>query len=207
MTIERDRVDGLLARGRLSGPARERILHAVLRDADPVHPPWYSRAFARRLFVWGSPALAGAAIAAIALTMRAPPADMREKGSAVAGALVSLECTQGEPNACSRDGMLLFRVEAVRERSYLAAYAQPLDGGERIWFFPSDAGSDEPLVEKGGEPQVLPRGVKVRSLPEGRYEVRVVLCPRRLSREEAIASRDAGVRGVTVESLPLTVGP
>jgi hypothetical protein len=206
MPSRRDRLDQLLARGRLPGSARERVLEAALREAN-VTRPWY----ARRLFVLtASPALAGAALAAVVLTVRAPASDMRSKGALAGGPRVTLECTRGDPGVCSREGMLLFRVEGARERAYVAAYAEPRGGGERIWFFPSGPDGREPVVEPSVDPQVMRQGVKVGSIPEGSYDVRVVMGTRPVSRDEALAAPapgggGGGGGGLTVEHLALTV--
>jgi hypothetical protein len=200
MSDRDDRLDGLLARGRLAGPVRERVLQAVLREGRATRP-WY----AHRLLAIASPAFAAAAVVAVALTLRPSGRDMRSKGSASRSAPhVSLECTRGTGDVCSREGMLLFLVQGIRQRSYMAAFAVPRGGGERIWFFPSGPGSVEPLIEPDAAPQLLRQGVKLASVPEGTYEVRVVLGSRAISEDQAIAPADAGL---TVETLSLSVAP
>jgi hypothetical protein len=199
MSGRRERLDRLLARGHLAGSARERILEGALREVGAA-APWYKR----RLVLWSAslPALAGGALVAV-LTMRGSPAEMRAKGGA-SDARVSLECTRGADDACSRQGILLFRVEALAARAYIAAYAQPLGGGERTWFFPPAPDADEPTIEPSPAPQILRQGVQLRSVPQGRYDVVVVLSPRPIRREDAVAQ--AGDRLVALR-LPLSVGP
>ena len=162
MSSRRERLDRLLARGRLAGSARERILEGALREVGAA-APWYTR----RFVLWSAsvPALAGGALV-VALTMRRGPAEMRAKGSA-SGATVSLECTRGADDVCSRQGVLLFRVEALAGRAYIAAYAQPLGGGERTWFFPPAPYANEPMIEPSPEPQILHHGVQLRIGPAG----------------------------------------
>jgi hypothetical protein len=156
--------------------------------------------------LWSSPLIAGAAlVVAIPLVMRVAPHDMRDKGTETSvAAIVSLECTRGPQDFCSREGMLLFRVESVRERAYLAAYAEPVEGGERTWLFPSGPDLSEPVLEPGADPEILRKGVKLESLSEGRYDVCVVLGPRPVSRDEALAPETSGL---FVEHLGLSVGP
>jgi hypothetical protein len=198
MSNRRERLDRLLARGHLAGSARERILEGALREAGAA-APWYMRRWVWSVSV---PALAGGALVA-ALTMRAGPAAMRAKGSA-SGATVSLECTRGADDVCSRQGMLLFRVEPRPDRAYIAAYAQPLGGGERTWFFPPARDANEPTIEPSPAPQILRQGVQLRSVPQGRYDVVVVLSPRPITREDAVAPAGDGLVALR---LPLSVGP
>jgi hypothetical protein len=199
MSSRRERLDRLLARGHLAGSARERILEGALREVGAA-APWYTRRFV--LWSVSVPALAGGALVA-AFTLRGSPAGMRAKGTA-SGATVSLECTRGADDVCSRQGILLFRVEALAARAYIAAYAQPLGEGERTWFFPPAPDADEPTVEPSREPQILRQGVQLRSVPQGRYDVVIVLSPRPITREDAVAPAGDGVVALR---LPLSVGP
>jgi hypothetical protein len=76
--------------------------------------------------------------------------------------------------------MLLFRLE--REQSgFLSAYAVPASGGEATWFFPREDGTPLALSHRasGG---ILSQGVKLRSLPPGRYAVHIVVSPAPLTR-------------------------
>src|SRR5262249_5448171 len=153
------RIHKLLARGRLGGPTREKILDHALREAGIVRPPWYARA----PFVWTMPAAAAAAVATFALILRPVSDSMRPKGVGAAGAaIVSVECSGLEVTRCTHDDMLLFRVEGATQPAHVVAYADPVGGGQRIWFFPMADGT-EPVVHAQQEPQVLGQGVKVRS--------------------------------------------
>jgi hypothetical protein len=199
--MKNEALDNLLARGRLGGRVRESILEQALRSADVIPPPWYRS----RFVLWGSPALATVALAAMALVLRPATRDtIRSKGDPGRAIVVSAECGGPNPTSCTLSDTLLFRVEGVEEQLCLAAYAEPEAGGERIWFFPLADGT-EPFVLGQKEPQVLRQGVNVRSLPVGRYDIRVVLGARPLSKDEVISG--AGHDVVAVRTVQLQVTP
>jgi hypothetical protein len=196
-----DSLDNLLARGRMGGRVREHVLEEALRNAEIIPPPWYRR----RIFVLGSPALAALALAAVSLVLWPTRDTMRAKGDPARTAIVvSAECGGTDPNTCTQSDTLLFRFEGVEEQLYLAAFAAPEGGGERIWFFPLADGT-EPTVLAQREPQVLRQGVNVRSLPVGRYDVRIVLGARPLSKEEVISGVSGDV--LAVRTVRLEVKP
>jgi hypothetical protein len=199
--LRRDRLDDLLSRGRLAGPAAERILDGALRDAGIVGPPWYRR----KPVLWGSPVLVCAAAAAFLLIGRPSPDAMRSKGAAAGDdAVVSVECAGRASGTCAGDDLILFRVEAVSRQGFLAAYAEPAAGGERIWFFPAAHGS-APVVTVSAEPQMLKQAVAARSLSPGRYQVHIVITARQLSKPEILSG--VGPDVITVRTLPLEVTP
>jgi len=198
--LRRERLDQLLSRGHLAGPAAERILEGALRDAEIVPQPWYRR----RIVLWGSPVLC-AAVAALVLVARPSPEGMRSKGgSASTGAIVSVECGGRAPGTCAADDLIMFRVEAVARPGFLGAYAEPAGGGERVWFFPSADGS-APAVAAGAEPQVLRQAVAARSLSPGRYQVHVVISDRPFGKSEILAATGPDV--IAVGTTPLEVSP
>jgi hypothetical protein len=200
MTAEDDRLDELLGRGRLGRPARERILQKVIRGAD-IARPWYERKF----LVWGSPALAAAALAVLAVMWRPVSDTMRAKGDARGGSIaLGAECNGEQPNRCAPGDMIVFRVEGTRRSGFLAAYAQAEGSSERVWFFPL-ADRSEPSVSPQAEPQVLRQGVKVTSIGPGHYDVHLVLGARLLSKEEAVAGEGPDVLAVgrvAIEVVP-----
>jgi hypothetical protein len=200
MKIPDERIEELLARGRLGGPIRERVLERALRDANIVRSRWY----ARSPFVWTLPALGTAAVAMFAVMLRPLPDAMRAKGGAGAGPVVSVECNGADPSRCAQDDTLLFRIEGAAGQAYLAAYADPDTGGERIWFFPLADGTS-PVILAQQEPQVLHQGVKVRSLPSGRYQIHAVLSRRPLSKLEALSVPDGEL--VAARNLAIEVQP
>jgi len=183
----------------MSGRARERILDGALRDAGVIPPPWYKR----KVFLWGSPALACAAAVALVVGLRAPTDDMRVKGQG-GRAVISVECGGVDAARCARTDKILFRVEGVPEAAYLAAYAQREGTTERVWFFPLADGT-EPTVEAGDAPQVLRQGVNAGSLPAGRYDIQALLAVRPLSRSEVVAASGKGIiarRSARIEVSP-----
>jgi len=194
-----DPLDHLLGRGRMSGRAREEILEGALRDAGVIPSPWYKR----RVFLWGSPAVACAAAVALVLGLRAPTDDMRAKGQGTR-AVISVECGGVDAARCARTDKILFRVEGVSEAAYLVAYAQRDGTGERVWFFPLADGT-EPTVAAGDAPQVLREGVNAGSLPTGRYDIQALLAVRPLSRSEVVAASGKGIiarRSTRIEVSP-----
>jgi hypothetical protein len=130
---------------------------------------------------------------------------MRSKGRTPGDrAVVSVECGGRAPGTCGRDDLILFRVEAVARQGFLAAYAEPTAGGERVWFFPQADGS-APVVAAGAEPQMLRQGVAARSLSPGRYQIHIVISGRPLSKPEILSG--AGPDVIAVRTAPLEVVP
>jgi hypothetical protein len=179
MNDERDRrLDELLAQGRLSGPALERILDGALAASG-----------VRRRKRWGwALALGAPTLAAAAVLLVARPAEFRAKGGAGQGAVVELVCGQetGADVHCHRADDLYFRVGDLPTRRFLSAYAAPLAGGERIWFFPTSA--TEPIALSPGAPQVAGRSIKLAGLPEGKYRVAITLSEAPLSQQAILAA-------------------
>jgi hypothetical protein len=199
--LRHDRLDELLSRGRLAGPAAERILDGALREAGIARPPWYRR----KPILWGSPVLVCAAAAAFLLIGRPSPDAMRSKGSAAGDrAVVSVECSGRSFGTCRTEDFILFRVEAVPRQGFLAAYAEPASGGERVWFFP-EADGNAPVVAASTEPQMLRQAVAARSLSPGRYQVHIVITGRPVSKPEILSG--AGSDVITVRIVPLEVTP
>lgn len=186
---DRDRLETLLARGRLSGAERERILGDALAAAGAA-PAWWRR---RALWLL-APTLAAAT--AVALVVRLD-GGFRARGAAAA---VHLEvgCRDG---ACRPGGLLLFRVEGAAAGGFLSAYAEPERGGERLWYFPLEDGT-APEVAAQPAPQILRLGVPIgREHPPGRYRVHLVL-----SRDRP-APRAAGADVIATRTASLEVLP
>jgi hypothetical protein len=167
-----DEIDALLAEGRLSGPVKDRIFEHALRDAG-VATPFAGRApstWRVRVAVTGVLTLA-AGIATLAVVPRASRQNdpFRAKGGAVALDL-DVACV-GAPAAslaaCPRGATLVFAIGAQRPPTgYLAAYAEPRPGGERIWYFSADGESPPlPAPAGAGEP-TLPFSKAIRLGPE-----------------------------------------
>jgi hypothetical protein len=189
------KLDALLAQGRLGGPAKERILAAVL-DAQPKP----ARRWQRTIIWVGS--LSTAAVAVVLLALSRPPSGFRARGAAGAAPLVEVGCAGGD-TTCAAGATLVFRVAGALEGGFLQAYAEPMAaGGERVWYFPS-GGAPSPFVPAGPAPQTLAEGVRVGAeQPPGRYRVHLVLSRRPLDRAETLAPPSDAVwaeRDVTLE--------
>jgi hypothetical protein len=183
----RDKLDDLLARGRLGAPRRERIFEEVHRQ---VHRGG-ARSRSKYLMIAGPLALA----AALAILLR--PQGDRSSGYAskgISGSGVGLGCSGGELSHCPRGSKLIFHLEALQGPGFLHAYAEPLEPGlERVWYYPT-AASPPPHVEPVQGGQILERGIAVG--PEhasGHYRVHVVLASTPLSREELLGSATRNV--------------
>src|SRR5262249_22493855 len=107
--------------------------------------------------------------------------------------------------SCAAGERLLFLSEGSAAPSYLAAYAEPVDGGERIWYFPSRDGHS-PELEAHAPPTLFREAVLVGNEHRpGHYRVTVVLSNRPLSRDEVLATPDSD--RLATQILPLEVLP
>ena len=203
-------LDYLLARGRLSGAEKERVLAAVLdrTEAEPV-PKLMAAVIGVGRFVhpwrW---ALATATVLLLAapsvwlLRQGAVEDALRVKGTSAAGPVLEAGCTGG----CRLGSVLLFRVQGAEHRTFLAAFAVG-PSGEKVWYFPAEGG-EMPEVAAKAAPQVLPRGARLG--PEhvaGTYALHLLLLPERLGRDELLRLLDAGASGVVPRVVPLVVAP
>lgn len=195
-----EELDRLLARGRLGGAARERVLSRVL---DKVAPAWRSPA------TWAlGLSLAGAAAAVLTvLNVRPTPGAFTAKGGATAtGPHLEVLCIDGSVARCPAGSTLVFRVEGAEKGAFLAAYAvrEGDPEGARIWYFPSGDGF-EPELPVGASPQIIPRGVRIG--PEqapGRYAVHLALAKAFLSREAALDAATPSVLARSTTTLEVT---
>jgi hypothetical protein len=164
-------LDRLLARGRLGGPARERILDAVLaRTARPA-PAWR-----RRALVVGLAAAAPALMLLLVRAQRPGEGDaLQPKGERAPAVQLDLRCSEGTLGACPQGATLLFGAVGAPAGGYLAAFAQPEAGGARIWYFSAESEAP-PLGSAQPGTRVATRGIRLG--PEhapGRYQVQVWL--------------------------------
>lgn len=185
-----DPIENLLSRGNLSGAQRDEIFErvieqTVLRERRHIWRRWVAR--------WG-PGTGLALSAALAVALWARPRndsdELRAKGGGGApGLTVNVECQPGSLSACARGSTLVFSVEGAPAGAYLAGYAEPARGGERIWYFSADG--ESPAL---GTPdsRVLARGVRLG--PEhapGAHRVRLLVTARPLDRSALLhPSRD-----------------
>jgi hypothetical protein len=191
-------LDALLARGGLSGAARERVLENVL---DRVSPEKRS---VRRLAV----AIALPAAAAMALFVagsgtlgkwRGQDAAFGARGGKSASVRVDAVCTGGPMEACPRGSRLIFHASPDTRPGYLAAYADPVGGGERIWYFSAD-GESPHLGADSVDRAVVVGAEHVAA----RYKVHLLVGTRPLTRPEALVGSDPAVIGAdTIELGPV----
>lgn len=184
-----DELDFLLARGRMSGATRERVLLAVTEATRPSRPlRWIARA-----------GLAGASLAlaaAVLLRLGAGPQHeaFRAKGEGLTSTAVDVLCVESGTATCRVGETLVFRLDEQASAGYLAAYATTdREGGEPIWYFPEADGSTPEILPRAGA-QVVPRGIRLG--PEhrsGRYVVRVIVARRPLTRAAALDVGNADV--------------
>jgi hypothetical protein len=176
----RDKIDDLLARGRLSGPRRERIFEEVDRRVRGG-----LRARSKFWIVAGPLALA----AGLAILLRSQgdgrPEPYAAKGTS--GSTLELACSGGELSSCPRGSKLMFRLQALPSSGFLHAYAEPLEGQERVWYYPT-AANPPPYIEPGLAGQLMGQGIVIgQEHAPGRYRVHLVVASTPLSREELLA--------------------
>jgi len=195
-------LDNLLARGRLSGAERERVLANVL---DQTSPRFSARSRAARS---GAIALGGlAAAAALALfvhgksnIIKGDRADgsFAARGAATDGVRVEAACTGGPLAACPSGSRLVFHGWPSAQPAYLAAFADPVGGGERIWYFSAEGQS--PRLGDGAVDREVVIGAEHVA---ARYLVHVVVGVRPLSRGEALVAKGPAI--LDAETIDLGV--
>lgn len=189
-----DELDTMLARGRMSGAARERVLEKVLHATSP-------RSVRRlRATAITTAITALAAAAALMLWLRSGHDEFTPKGAPATTIGLDATCLEG---ACRAGGTLVLRIDDVPERAHLAVYATregASDASARIWYFPEADGTAPALAAQPGS-QLVKRGITLG--PEhtaGRYQVHAVIGKRPLTREGALdhANRDVIARATRV---------
>jgi hypothetical protein len=183
-----DEVDYLLSRGGLSGDKRDQILQNVLSStaAQPVPAR-------RRWWAWGGgmglALTAGAA--AILLWPRAqqPSADFRAKGAPDPAVLLGMACLGATVKACPRGALVAFTLDGANGTGdgagrFVSAYADPVPGGERIWYL-----TNEPLVDG-----IVSKAARVGDEhAPGPYRVKAMLTTQALPRDVLVGGADAAV--------------
>jgi hypothetical protein len=163
MADDDDELDLLLARGRLSSPQRDRMFEQIVAGMPAPRRNW------RRL----APMMMAAAGFAIIVGLFAGRDGFRARGTG--GAVLEIGCRSAAGERCPSGEVLLFRVSGVDRPAWLAAYAEPSGGGERVWYFPTAAGAS-PAIDAGAAPRVLPEGARLGpEQPPGRYRVKLLL--------------------------------
>ncbi|HEV3190385.1 MAG TPA: hypothetical protein VGY54_07800 [Polyangiaceae bacterium] len=193
-------LDALLARGALSGPTRERVLGGVLDRVSPSQRGKSIKTAVAILF----PAAAAVAIWFGGVRPLAKPgassSAFEARGSASRTVRVDAACSGGPMLSCPRGSRLVFRGWPDTPPSYLAAFADPVGGGERIWYFSVE--SESPRLGAAAVDRAVLIG------PEhavGRYVIHVIVSTRPISRTQAAASSDPAVIGS--ETLDLGIVP
>ncbi len=194
------RLDEWLAPDRLSGREREEVLDRVLDRVAPKRAHRFGR------WVFGPLTLAAGVVAVVGVAVsRRHAGEFVPRGAAGAGAHVEVVCAGARLDGCPHGSHLLFAASGGGQRGYLAAYAEPAGGGERIWYFSSE--HETPEIAPESTPSVpTERAVIVGSEHvAGAYSLHVVVGSHPLSRAQALGLEPGAI--VTSEVVRLTVLP
>jgi hypothetical protein len=181
-----DDIDHLLSRGGLGRRQKERALEHVLATLPPRPAASRRRWSAWGWGGWGALSLA-AGVTVLALWLRAPGGpgpDLREKGAAP-GPVVDMTCLGGSSGACPRGSRVAFSLDGGgAEPGFVSAWADPIGGGERIWYLTSQP-LDAPAPGAAAAPRVVPKGALVgEEHAPGRYRVEVIVSRRAVARAD-----------------------
>jgi len=180
-----EELDSLLARGGLGAARRDAILDTVLARVEGERR---ARSRWRPAFA-GLAVAAAAAVALILLVPRfssRPDGGFRAKGAAPTPTATmpatAIECLGASLAACPTGSLLVVRASGVR--GYVSAWAEPVGGGQRIWYFSAETSSPEiDAVTSVGTP--IGRAVRIGTEhAAGSYRVEVRVTPRSMTREE-----------------------
>jgi len=189
-----DKLDALLAEGRMSGPRRDAVLAGALSKSQPPRRRWAWLGF-------GSFSLVAAA-AAVFLLM--PSSGFRARGQG--GAVLEVGCVglNGDPG-CIPGSTLLFRVSGATEGGFVTAWAEPTGPGERVWYFPTTT-TPSPEVQKQAELQTLRQGVVIGAeQPRGTYLVHVLLTSKPLTHDQALEAMAKSPKPLGMVTTPLDI--
>jgi len=181
--LDDDSLHSLLARGRLSGAQRERVLEGALRKSRAGIGRWAA--------VGGGVALSVAASAILWIaTSETPRPDVPRSTAFVAkgtpGPVLVASCPNRPVGECRVGDKLIFEIGGADERGFFAAYAE-CAGRERIWYFPTASGA-LPEIDPGRTRNVV--GQAARIGPEhglGHCELSLFAVPQKLSRAALLA--------------------
>jgi hypothetical protein len=176
-----EELDSLLGRGSIGAARRDAILATVLACVKAEAP-------ARTRWRWSLAGLATAAAAAALILLvprfSPPPSSFRAKGAAANAPSAHVECLGASLDACPTGSLLVVEVAGVR--GFVSAWAEPRQGGERIWYFSAETFS--PLVDAASAiPSATTRAVKIG--PEhgsGTYVVHIRVTERPMGRDELL---------------------
>jgi hypothetical protein len=157
--LDDDSLHALLARGRLSGARRDRILERVVSETSGNRRGW------RRAAVLGGVLLPVAAVIAVAIgtpwKARRGEADsgwLVPKGEP-AGAMPGARCPDREPGQCRIGDRLIFEVDGATKGGFFAGYAD-CASGERVWYFPAK-GQEAPALPAAAGHSVLRQAARI----------------------------------------------
>jgi hypothetical protein len=187
--LDDDELDLLLARGRLSGPTRERMLDAAL-----------PRAPRRRRWAWWTSGAAAACAAAVAVVLLVRGDGFRPRGAGGGGAVLDVRCQDGARDRCATGQLLVFQVDGAKTGGALAAWAERSGGGgERVWYFPTATGAQPTVAAQPGR-QVLPEAVRLGAeQAPGAWEVHLVLLDSPVARDAIASAKPRASRVVRME--------
>jgi hypothetical protein len=105
----------------------------------------------------------------------------------------------GSAVQCTRTELLYFWFPSATDHVFLSAYAEPMGGGKRVWFFPT---ASTPRVEltQGPGPRAASHAVTLADVPPGQYTVHAWLS------HEPLEPSDVE-RGQRLQTASLTVMP
>jgi hypothetical protein len=182
-----DELDVLLAHGRLSAPDRDRMFDRIMA----TQPKRRWRGFAVAV---------GSLLAAAAMVLMIFTRSSSFRARGASGNVLEIACRAVPGQKCPQGEVLLFRVSGVAQKAWLAAYAEPLGSGERVWYFPTAQGF-APSIEAKAAPDVLPQGARLGpEQPPGRYQVKLLLF-------STPPTRNLDGTPLAVETRPLEVTP
>jgi hypothetical protein len=145
--------------------------------------------------LWLAPLVA----AAVLLLVR--PAGFRFKAGGGEAPRFELVCADAVGSAvqCLRSELLYFWFPGATEHLFLSAYAEPMAGGDRVWFFPN-ASTPWAELTKGPGPKAASNAVMLEEVPPGQYTVHAWLSHEPL--EQAHVERGQRLRVVSLTVLP-----
>jgi hypothetical protein len=187
--MSRHHLDRLLARGALSGQEREDVLARVLEKT--ARPARRSRVRPAILGVAGFAACAAVVTAVAVAWQGRDTGAFASRGGQDQGIHVEIACSGARLSACPVGSHLVFSASGAAP-GYLTAWAEPVAGGERIWYFSAEHGA--PTVPPTATASPLDRAVEIG--PEhaiGKYVVHILVGTHPFSREQALRGDPASV--------------
>jgi hypothetical protein len=194
-------LDSLLGRGSIGAARRDAILQTVLARVKAETP---ARARGRWSFA-GLGIVAATTAVLIFLGPRFSSSDLspfRAKGTALTMPSVHIECLGATLGACPSGSLLVVRVAGVR--GFVSAWAEPVSGGERIWYFSAETLS--PLVDAvSAIPPATTRAVKLgHEHAVGTYVVDIRVTDRPIGRDSLLHLPASAVLAKGQASLTVT---